>query len=374
MAEEFKFREVINPKVVQKIGQDIHHTWTEFDYQTFEKNVIPQLVDELSLMDRNNLVRDNLYTLLPKDYSQAIKILLQSFGPELGSEEYDTLEGFDVFYYMPHSAYVAEYGLAEEHFDISMNAILEITKRFTAEFSIRFFLLKYPEKTLNQLQKWVNHENVHVRRLVSEGSRPRLPLGNRLPIFQKDPTPILALLDQLKEDTALYVRRSVANNLNDIGKDNPKHVTDILERWSDIKTQEMRWLIQHALRSLIKEGNREALALLGYPTNVNIEVNNFTVTPIVKMKETAEFSFNITAHEDCKLMIDYAIHFMKANGKQKPKVFKCAKKELKKGETVFLNKKQSFKPLSTRKYYTGTHSIEIFINGNSYGMKIFEVS
>lgn len=373
MEEEFKFREVINPNVVKKISADIFTVWNEFDQHNFEKSIIPKL-DVLSLMDRVNLVKEAFYNFLPKDYPTTLSILIASFGAELGSNDDDSLNGLDVFYYMPHSHFIAKYGLEEKHFEISINALYEVTKRFTAEFSIRPFLEKYEEKTLAKLQEWVFDDNLHVRRLVSEGSRPRLPLGSRLKAFQKDPSPVIALLKQLKNDSSLYVRRSVANNLNDIGKDNPDVVTNLLKEWKKDATENTLWMIQHAVRSLVKAGNKEALEILGYSAEINISLQNIEIiTEKVHLEQDCFFEMSIESHEDQDLMIDYAIHFMKANGKQRPKIFKWTKKKVKKGEIIFLKKKQSFKKLSTRTYYAGKHSIEIFINGTSYGIKDFEV-
>lgn len=373
MEEEFKFREVINPTIVKKISTDIFTVWNKFDQNNFEKSIIPQL-DTLSLMDRVNLVREAFYHFLPKDYPTTLSILLASFGPELGSNDDDSLNGLDVFYYMPHSHFIAKYGLDEKHFEISINALYEVTKRFTAEFSIRPFLEKYEKRTLAKLQEWISDDNLHVRRLVSEGSRPRLPLGSRLKAFQKDPSPVITLLKQLKNDSSLYVRRSVANNLNDIGKDNPDAVTSLLKEWKKEATENTLWMIQHAVRSLVKEGNKEALEILGYSSDIDISLTNLIITTEkIHLEKDCFFEMSIESHQDQDLMIDYAIHFMKANGKQKPKVFKWAKKKAKKREIINLKKKQSFKKLSTRTYYAGKHSIEVFINGTSYGIQDFEV-
>ncbi len=376
MKEEFKFREVINPSTVSSLSENIKAVWDDFEQEAFRESIIPKLVDELSLNDRNTLVSRALHQFLPNEYKQAINILLESFGEELGhyAETGDTLSGFEVFYYMPIGTYVATYGTEQKDFDISIKALYEITKRFTSEGPIRAFLIKYPKETMAYLHKWVHDENLHVRRLVSEGSRPRLPLAGRLKEFQKDPNPVLELLEILKEDPSLYVRRSVANNLNDIGKDNPKAVTDTLEKWKNIQNEGTQWLIQHALRSLVKEGNVDALRLLGYDTNTKVEIHQFEVkNPVIEMGADCFFEFELVCESDAKLMIDYSIHFMKANGQQKPKVFKGAKKAVKAGEKIKLKKKQSFKPLSTRKYYKGKHSIELFVNGTSYGTQDFEV-
>ena len=163
---------------------------------------------------------------------------------------------------MPHCFFVAEYGL--DHFEPSMQAHYQLTQRFTAEFSIRPFLIKHTEATLARLRQWARDPNEHVRRLVSEGTRPRLPWASRLPAFQADPAPVLALLELLKDDPALYVRRSVANNLNDIGKDHPRVLMQTAQRWMRDATPERAWVVRHALRWAVKQGDPAALKVLGF--------------------------------------------------------------------------------------------------------------
>lgn len=372
MEETFQMREVINDQTVQQIANDIHGVWPEFDRSGFTATLTP-IPPELGVIDRAKWVKDQLYHFLPKDYPTAVHIMLDSFGSEL--ESADEL-GFSVFYYLPHGDYVATYGLAPEHFELSMKALYEITKRFTSEWPIRSFLEKHQERTLQTLAKWVKDKNAHVRRLVSEGTRPRLPWAGRLKAFQKDPTPVLELIAQLKTDPELYVRRSVANNLNDIAKDHPDLVVKTLKEWNKIDNEDTKWLIRHALRSLIKAGHVGALELLGFPKNVKVKVHDFKLSAEqVKMGDQIEFQFKVTSEENeaCKLMIDYTVFFMKANGQLAPKVFKLSQKEIAPGETIELSKKQSFKPISTRKYYPGRHEIGLQINGSDFGKKAFEL-
>ncbi|MEM7038487.1 MAG: DNA alkylation repair protein, partial [Bacteroidota bacterium] len=232
-------------------------------------------------------------------------------------------------------------------------------------------------KMLKQLREWTNDPNPHVRRLVSEGTRTRLPWAARLPDFQREPQPVFDLLELLKEDPVLYVRRSVANNLNDIAKDHPEKVVDLLTAWSSIDNEGTQWIIRHASRTLVKAGNTRALALLGYPPNPRVAITDFDVSPkVVALGETAVFKFTIKndASGPTNLMIDYIVHFMKKNGKTAPKVFKLAKREFFSGEEATFEKKQSFRPLSTRKYYAGTHAIELQINGTVIGRTEFDVT
>lgn len=364
MEEKFMLREVLNNNNIEQLSNRILKTWNKFNKKAFITEIEREL-NNLSFGDRSKLICEKLKQYLPDSYEKALNILINSLQKELVGNEMPKNEDFII---MPQCLFVSKYGL--EHFDISINALYEMTKRFTAEGDIRYFILKYPEKTEYILLKWAEDKNFHVRRLASEGSRPRLPLGIRLPNYQKNPSPVIKILEKLKKDPELYVRRSVANNLNDISKDNPKIVTDLLKIWSKDKSEEMRWLIKHSLRTLLKEGNKEALALLGYfSIEEDIIVENLVLDKNkVKIGEDFNFSFQIKSNtsKTKNLMIDYIIHHKKANGKNTPKVFKLSKKILNPSDKLYISKNHSFKLISTRKYYSGDHYLEIKINGKNY--------
>jgi 3-methyladenine DNA glycosylase AlkC len=370
MKEGFQLRDVFNPTVVNQLAQDIQRTWPSFDAAGFTSDINSQLA-QLSFGDRNALIRDKLGEYLPQNFPTAAQILIDSLGPEPQVEE---LSGFDGFVIMPQCDFVAKFGL--DYFDISMKALYEMTKRFTAEGAIRPFLQKYPEQTLKLLEQWAEDENCLARRLASEGTRPRLPLAPRLPQFIEDPRPVLKLLDKLKADPTLLVRRSVANNLNDIAKDNPDIVVETLRAWQKNADKETQWLIQHASRTLVKQGHREALALLGYPPNPAIRVHNLALDrTAVNLGESLTFNLEIqsTAAESQALIIDYVIYHMKANGKLTPKVFKLTSKKLKAGEFLRLAKKHTFKPINTRVYYSGKHKVGVQVNGQVLAEAEFEL-
>ena len=371
MEEKFQFRSVFNAKVVQELAESIQQNYQAFDKKGFCDTINTKL-EELNYGARASLIRDSLKAFLPDDFPKAVEILLQSLMPEI---EQDELAGFDRFIVLPQCGFVSKYGL--EHYDISMHALYEMTKRFTAEGDIRIFIEKFPEKTLKILEKWATDPNCHVRRLVSEGTRPRLPLGTRLKSFQKDPKPVLALLEKLKEDPILYVRRSVANNLNDIAKDNPDTVVATLESWKKIDNEGTQWLIKHALRTLLKQGHKGALELLGYPTEAQIEISSLQLASSqIHLGEDLVFEFDINskANNSQDLMIDFVIYFMKANGKTAPKVFKLSKKQLQAQEILHIQKKFPIKPISTRKYYAGEHFLALKINGKEYPKERFFLS
>ncbi|MEZ4897003.1 MAG: DNA alkylation repair protein [Saprospiraceae bacterium] len=277
------------------------------------------------------------------------------------------------FYYMPHSLFVAEYGL--NHFEHSMQALYEITKRFTSEFAIRPFLIKYPEQTLSILAEWTQDPSEHVRRLVSEGTRPRLPWAMRLPEFQKDPQPALRLLELLRNDPSEYVRRSVANHLNDISKDHPELVLRTCEKWWLPGSENMQSLCSHALRTLVKAGHPEALAILGFRHRIDVTAKLFIQNHVVNWGQDLIFEATVTLNEESSriLVIEYIVHYLKANGSYSLKVFRLTKETLESMETKSYRRKRSMQDLTTRKHYPGIHYLEIQVNGNRYDKKAFEL-
>lgn len=370
--KKFEFSEVINIKTVQEIGQGIKKVWGDFEAQQLEQKVEAKL-SSLAFKDRANLIAEALYELLPDDFGKAGQILLDSFEAELKDPDF-TKE--NAFLYMPHGVYVSRYGLEEQHFELSTRFLYEMTKRFSAEFAIRPFLSKFPQKMLHKLQKWVKDENQHVRRLVSEGTRPRLPWASRVTVYDDNYRVIMDLLTTLRNDPELYVRRSVANHLNDLTKDRKGLVLDSLETWNKKSNKNIEWLTKHALRTLVKAGDTGALSLLGFADNPPIELLNFELEQRqLKLGEKLAFSVDIQSKSSDKqsLVVDYIIHFKKANGSQSPKVFKLKVLKLEGNQVLQLNKKQTFQQLSTRVLYEGWHAVELQINGKSFGRKEFEL-
>jgi 3-methyladenine DNA glycosylase AlkC len=368
--QPFLLRDVFNPAAVEQLADGIVRVWPAFDRTGFVATITSQL-DALSFGERNALIRDTLRVYLPPAFPEAVQILLDALGPEIPDCE---LTGFDRFTVMSQNDFVAAYGL--EHLHLSLRALYELTKRFTAEGAIRAFLQRYPEQTLVRLAEWAADPNCHVRRLVSEGTRPRLPLAPRLRAFIKEPRPVLELLELLKADPVLMVRRSVANNLNDIAKDHPDLVVETLARWKQAGDSGTEWIIGHAARTLLKQGHPRALALLGYGAKTAISAASLQLNQTsVRMGEDLVFTIEIQSTADAPqdLMIDYLVHHRKANGKLAPKVFKLAKKRLGPRETLRLTKRHAFRQLSTRVYYPGRHALELQINGQRWGWQEFEL-
>jgi len=342
----------------------------QFDAKMFISDAL-EGYEALELKPRAQHIARVLRQHLPQDYERAVEILTASLGPKIEQTENF---GMSTLLYFPHVMFVAEYGL--EHFDVSMSFQYELTQRFTAEFSIRPYLEKYPEATLAQLQLWATDPSPHVRRLVSEGSRPRLPWASHLKRFQQDPRPVLALLELLKDDPELYVRRSVANNLNDIGKDHPELLFETARRWLQQASEERCWLVRHALRSAVKRGEAGALDAMGYGKVANAKIGDISIAPKraqIGGAVTLNFMLTNPAKQLQNILVDLRIHFIKANGKANAKVFKLKAVTLAPGETIPMQKKISLAEMTTRKHYPGKHEVDVLLNGEAIRLGSFEL-
>ena len=373
MAEPFK--NSLNQNVVEDMAGYFSLHYKEFDKPAFVAAASNGLAS-LELKARTEHITRAMILYLPADFAHAGQILLASL-PALqddpitsSSPENPGISGWAV---MTLSHYVALQG--QEHFDFSMMLLKEMTKRLSSEFAIRFFILQSAQNTLAMFAKWVNDPDQHVRRLVSEGSRPRLPWAMQLPMFIADPAPVIALLEQLKDDDEEYVRRSVANNLNDIAKDHPELVADIAEQWLKDANTNRRRLVRHACRTLIKNGHKRTLAALGFAPPVIASAKVSVLTTQVIFGEALQFSLSLTSNTDAPqaLMIDYVVHHQKANGKTTGKVFKWRNSNLMPREILSIEKKHAIKAITTRVYYAGAHSVEVIVNGISVGRADFEL-
>ena len=357
MASQLKdqFGESVPRAIAQMIGA-VH---ADFPRADFLRDVA-QGYGPMSLTARGMHIAAALRRHLPADYPRAVAILLDSASQP---HEHRAAGGMSSFLYMPHTYFVARHGL--DHFAESMRAQHALTQRFTAEFSIRPFLEKHPERTLATLREWARDPSHHVRRLVSEGTRPRLPWASRLRAFQQDPRPVLELLELLRDDSELYVRRSVANNLNDIGKDHPALLTEVAKRWLRDATPEREWVIRHALRSAVKRADAGALGALGFGGEAKVSVRAVKITPArPKVGGSVRISFELvsTAARGQRVMADLVVHFVKARGTG-AKTFKLKAVDLPARGRVTLSKKIGLEQLTTRKHYPGVHRVEALLNG-----------
>jgi 3-methyladenine DNA glycosylase AlkC len=370
------FKNVFSVAVIEQMAFCFKQADATFAYSDFI-NAASHDLDNLELKQRSEQIVEAMQRFLPVDFVQSSKILLASLKPmqdhDVPSEATEhawQLSGWPI---MPLADYVARNGHSD--FDLSMRLLYEMTQRFTAEFAIRYFIIACPEQTLAYLHQCTKDKSEHVRRLVSEGTRPRLPWGIQLKDFVDNPSALLPLLEALKDDPSEYVRRSVANNLNDIAKDHPDIVVNVCKAWLKGASKERIRLIKHACRTLFKQGMPEALALLGFHP---VKVGDLELTLSAQelaFDNSLQISVAFTSHAKLrqKIMLDYVVHHKKANGKLLPKVFKWKNFELEAGKRIVFNKKHSFKPISTRKYYAGEHRISILLNGKEFGMEVFNL-
>ena len=371
MADQLKT--FFSPALVRRLAETIRLVHPAFDSKTFVQEASKGL-DELELLDRGRHIAKALAGHLPANYAEAIAILLRSLGPE---HETDELIGAGMapFFYYPHTVFVAEHGL--EHFELSMNAQHELTRRFSAEGSIRPFIARDPERTYAQLKAWTRDPDAHVRRLVSEGTRLRLPWAMRVAWLDQNPEQVVELLELLKDDPATLVRRSVANNLNDLGKVHPALLAQVCERWLVGATPERRALVEHALRSAVKRGDERALRLLGYGGRPSVSVENVRFSPkrvSIGGRVVVTFDVRSRAREEQELLIDVAVHFVKASGKPSRKVFKLKRVRLAPRHHIELRMTVSLAIHTTRKPQPGKHNVDVIVNGTVFPVGAFDVT
>jgi 3-methyladenine DNA glycosylase AlkC len=329
-----------------------------FDRNRFMDLVLDEGWEQRELKDRMKHIAFTLEQILPLGFEEACEKFV-----ELTVNVRSKHEGKYSLEYMFLPEYVARYGL--EQFDCSVETMEEITKLTSCEFAVRPFIVEHKGSMMNRMAEWSQHDNHHVRRLASEGCRPRLPWAMALPIFKKNPEPILPILENLKGDTSEYVRRSVANNLNDISKDNPDVVLEIANKWKG-RSEETDRILKHGARTLLKKANPYALELFGFPQPDDIEVNTLALkSDVIEIGEKLDFSFEVVNYgkKTIQLRIEYGIDYMKSNGTQNRKLFKVTEYGFQPGEKREFDRSQSFKNLTTRKHYNGEHGIAIVVNG-----------
>lgn len=368
MAEALK--DQFDLSVAYRLGEALRDVYPAFQLEDFVTDVSVSYAS-LELMERAWRMADTLKHYLPSAYPEAIRLIIASLDAACVEPKEWGMTGF---LYLPYVFFVAKYGL--DDFDVSMQAQYELTQRFTAEFSIRPYLERYPERSLEYLKQWVNDPSVHVRRLVSEGTRPRLPWASRLRVFEANVQPIIQLLDQLKDDSELYVRRSVANHWNDLSKDMPDVVLAHMRQWQHNASPARKWLVRHALRSLVKQGNQEALAIMGFNDVAAIELHHISYSPKQPyLGDSIRIAFDVLNTDSTAqaLCVDLRIHFIKANGASSPKIFKLKEFFLEAGVCTRLEKKVSLAELTTRKHYRGMHRVEVLINGQTFDIGAFEL-
>lgn len=381
MSDHRERKHFFSRSLINSIAMEISRVYVQFPKHEFLRKC--EGLEDLELKQRSTLIYEALSTCLPDSLQESCDILLSSMGnpapadgscPFNGPDPSDGPDGMRGFRFMPYLEFVQRNGL--EYPDLSFPVLKEMTKHFSGEFAIRDFIIRYPQESLQALHKWSLDEDWRVRRLASEGSRPRLPWASKIPLFIENPERCGEILTRLCCDEVLSVKRSVANHVNDISKDNSDYAIELCELWNQQFSAKVQWTIKHALRSLIKQGDGRALNLLGFPADRKLEISSFGFdNKTVKFGEEIEFSFDLKnlENEAVPVVVDFALHRVLASGKQARKVFKLRTQTLESDSLQSYQSKFSFKSLSTRKYYPGTHKIEIIVNGKSLAMGEFEL-
>lgn len=360
------FKNFISAELIDEMASHLSTSWPSLPRAQFIADAAHEL-EKLELKERSNQIVAALERHLPQDFAEAAPILHASLpdGDKAG------LSGWAI---LPLNDYVGRAG--QKHFEVSMDLLEKITALFSSEFGIRYFLLADQGRTLAQMRRWSESSNHHVRRLASEGCRPRLPWAMRLPALMKDPAPILPILTKLRDDPENYVRRSVANNLNDIAKDHPDLVARIARDWMKDASDSRKRLIRHACRTLLKQGHRGALEVFGFTAPKKLSAELALHTPTLTLGENLLFELTLDSKAGASqnLMIDYAVHHVKANGTRSPKVFKWKSLSLESGGQAVIAKKHAIRPITTRRYYPGLHHVEVLVNGLSVARSYFTLS
>jgi 3-methyladenine DNA glycosylase AlkC len=369
------FKNLLNPALVRKAGARLRATWPAFDKAAFVRHANRGL-ETLELKARAMQIADALETTLPAPFDLACKVIEAALAPasepgQAAPGDGDGLHGWIVW---PLGEFVARRGLSEP--ERALAALHALTQRLTAEFAIRPLIVAHPALVFATLRHWARDPSAHVRRLVSEGSRPRLPWGLRLQALVADPTPTLPLLAALQDDPSQYVRRSVANHLNDIAKDHPELVVQWVRQHLPGAGRERRAMLKHASRTLIKRGHAEMLALWGAAERFEGSARLRLAPRRVVVGESVKLSLSLHAGGSGPqaLLIDYAVHHVLANGSTSAKLFKGWTVTLAPGEMRSLTKAHSLRAVTTRRYRAGRHAVDVRINGQVVAEAAFSLA
>ncbi|MDX2067362.1 MAG: DNA alkylation repair protein [Haliscomenobacter sp.] len=367
MSEPLK--NIFSRPLISPFAELVKKVWPDFSTTDFLEKVFDEHYEGLELKQRTRHIAHALQACLPSAYRDALRIVCavaQSYIDQHGEKL--TFE----WIFLPE--FIEAHGVEDP--DASIPAIETVTRWSSCEFTVRPFLIKYPERMYAQMLAWADHPSPMLRRLASEGIRPRLPWGMGVPVLKQDPAPILPILEKLKNDPAETVRRSVANNLNDIAKEHPQIVLDMAGRWLG-QNSDTDWIVRHACRGLLKKGNAQALAYFGFEKGAEaVEVSNLQHSLEVTVGDKLDFSFQLSNHAAAaqSLRLEYQIDYQTLSGKISSKVFKIKELELAAGTSVVVERYQRFQDFTTRKHYPGGHVLRILVNGLALAEGKFMVS
>jgi 3-methyladenine DNA glycosylase AlkC len=340
-----------SPAYVKRLAAAVSGVWPRFDAAGYARAVLGDSWAGLELKQRMRWLSSTLHRFLLEPYARQIAVLEKAAPP------------FGGFEGMLFPDFVEQFGL--DDFDTSVRALEWFTQFSSSEFAVRPFIVRYGARMMAVMRKWASHDNEHVRRLASEGCRPRLPWAMALPEFKRDPSPVLPILEALKEDPSDYVRRSVANNLNDIAKDHPEAVLGVARRWLG-KSKTTDALVKHACRTLLKRGDQRALELFGYRRTAGVKVTGLRLAPTkLRIGGNLRFQFAVShgARGPAALRLEYAVDFVKASGRTTRKVFKITEGSFAPDEPRAFERRHRFHDFTTRKHHPGEHRLSILVNG-----------
>ncbi len=361
--------QLFNRESVSRLGAAIGDADRGFDSLRFRRRVLKPFA-QLTLKQRIDHIVTVLGEQLPDDYEAALEILRVALPPPLDPTLSD--DDFGDFIWVTPGEYVARHGCRTDRLQASLDFLREATQRFSSESAIRPFLRDFPEPTMEFANDCAQHENYHVRRLASEGIRPRLPWALRVELPVDD---VLAVLDRLHADPTRYVTRSVANNLNDLTRYDADAVIARLRRWRRAGRQqaaELDWMTRHALRSLLKEGHADALELLGFPSRPEFSLHAVGISETVRLGESLRWRATLRSRQRQKLRLALRVYFLRANGSHSSKVFAIGDFDLAAGEALPVEKRQPFRAITTRTLYPGRHYAELLVNGVARGKRGFD--
>ncbi|MBO8415388.1 MAG: DNA alkylation repair protein [Proteobacteria bacterium] len=372
MAEALK-DQYYSSEFVQDLARRIKAARPDFQEADFVQAVLDEGWNQLALKARTRHITLCLRRFLPQDYPAALTVLDEA------ARSYSQDTDLPLYNLMIFPDFVEVFGQDDKFWQRSMQALENYTKLSSSEFAVRPFILKDPGRMMSQMKIWAQSDNEHVRRLASEGSRPRLPWSMQLKNFIADPRPTVEILDQLRTDPSLYVRKSVANHLNDISKDHPALALETARRWlcgeySNEEAERVRWIVKHGLRTLLKRGDKEALKLFGLTAEDNhkVKVQRFVLTErSISIGEKLHFSVELKALDGCSVRLEYQLGWVDAKGGTHQKVFQLGLCGLKAGESCTISKALSFAPMTTRRHHLGRNTITIKINGQDAGCRSF---
>jgi 3-methyladenine DNA glycosylase AlkC len=365
MAELLK--NIYNQTFLKSLANDLKLADENFNSDKFLELVEQGDWNNFELKQRITRIAESIVILLPENDNMVIEImfdLIKILQKRVKNQNFE-------YIFIPDIILLKFLDKPE----IAADAFEEITKFVSCEFAVRLFIVKYQDYFLSRINEWAKHENENVRRFASESCRPRLPWGMKLHQFVKNPSPIFPILENLIDDNSLYVRKSVANNLNDISKDNPELVLEFAKKWKN-KSDNTNWILKHACRTLLKSGNKTALELFGIKYKDCLIISDFKlINNQIKIGKNLEFHFEFTNNSDSTELVrlEQAIYYNKGNGTFFRKIFKIHEKEYPPKSRIILKRKQHFKPITTRKYYAGIHKIGIVVNGMEIEIREFEL-